>query len=185
MKKTLLALIAISFITINACKKHDDDHDDHDHENELITSVELSFVDTLTNDTFTFEWDQPGGPGTAVSIDTIMLKPGKIYKAMVEFYDKSKTPIHDVTHKIEEAANEHRVVYTSSTERFSTKITDKDTQVPPMELGLTFDATTSIEGDEKGTLRVVLRHYTTNSPKAGGINNGTSDIDVTFPLMVK
>lgn len=188
MKRIILLITGISLLTFNACKKHDDhDHDDHkhDHDNHLVTTVELKFIDATAGDTLFFEWSQPAGPGTAITVDTINLKPGKTYQCSVELYDKSKTPAHDLTHEIEEAANEHRFIYTSNTTRLSTQITDFDTQNPPMELGLKFNAITTETGPVNGTLKAILRHYTSSSPKSGGLANGSTDVDVSFPIIVE
>jgi hypothetical protein len=186
MKRIILFITGISLLTFNACKKHDDhDHDDHNHDNELITTVELKFIDATAGDTLSFEWSQPAGLGTAITVDTINLKPGKTYQCSVELYDKSKTPANDLTLEIEEAANEHRFIYTSSTTRLSTQITDFDTQNPPMELGLKFNAITTATGPVNGTLKAILRHYTSSSPKSGGLANGSIDVDVSFPVTVE
>ncbi len=187
MKKLAIIFGLITLVSLGACKKHDDhDHDDnHDHENELITSVKLHFIDSITNDTFSFAWRQPAGPGTAISIDTIKLVPGKAYTGLVEFWDESKNPIENITEEIKSAANEHRVVYTSTTTRIQTAITDVDSNIPPIELGLKFSAITNATGSETGIYQVVLRHYTSSSPKTGGLQNGSSDADVSFPIVIK
>lgn len=185
MKKFAIIFGLISLMAVNACKKHDHDHDDHDHENELITSIKLHFIETGSSDTLSFAWRQPAGPGTAITIDTIKLAPGKTYAGLIEFLDESKNPVVDVTSEIRKTANEHRVVDTSSTTRVQTTITDVDSNTPPIELGLKFNAVTSATGAETGNYQVVLRHYTSSSPKTGGIQNGSSDADVTFPIVIK
>jgi len=185
MKKFVIILGLITLVTVSACKKHDDHDDDHDHENELITSVKLHFIDTVTNDTLSFAWRQPAGPGTAISIDTIKLLSGKTYNGLVEFWDESENPIKNITEEIQNASKEHRVVYTSSTQRIQTNITDVDANIPPIELGLKFNVVTTTTGAEVGTYQVVLRHYNSSSPKSGGLQNGSSDADVSFPIVIK
>ncbi len=186
MKKLSIILGLITLVAFNACKKHDDhDHDDHDHDNELITTIKLHYVEVGTSDTLSFAWRQPAGPGTAVTVDTIKLQPGKTYNGMVEFLDESKSPVVNVTNEIKATANEHRVVYASTTTRVQTQITDFDTHTPPIELGLTWNVSTNANGAESGNYQVILRHYTSASPKTGGIQNGSSDADVIFPILVK
>jgi len=185
MKKFAIIFGLTTLITISACKKQDDHDDDHDDENELITSVKLHFIDPATNDTLNFAWRQPAGPATAISVDTIKLVPGKTYIGLVEFWDESENPAENITEEIQSSPNEHRVVYTSSTQRIQTNITDVDTNIPPIELGLKFNAITTTTGADIGIFQVVLRHYTSSSPKTGGLQNGTADADVNFPIVIK
>ncbi len=186
MKKFTIIFGFITLLALNACKKHDDHEDqNHDHENELITTVKLHFIESGSNDTLSFSWRQPAGPGTAITIDTIQLVAGKNYAGFIEFLDESKNPVVNVTAEIKETANEHRVVYTSTTTRVQTTITDVDTNVPAIELGLRFNVATTSMGAELGSYQVVLRHYTTSSPKTGGLQNGTTDAEVSFPLVIK
>jgi hypothetical protein len=172
-----------SLLVFNACKKQDDDHHNHNDENELITTVQFMFVDSLSSDTLNFEWSQPGGAGTAITVDTIALKANSVYYTSVTLLDKSKTPEEDISEEIEADANSHRFVYSCSLVGTSIQILDFDQQIPPMELGLKFRFhATNIGG---GTLMSTLKHYTTEDPKTGGISAGSTDLEVSFPLVVK
>lgn len=172
------------FISVISCKKQAANQAPVE-ENELITTVKFTFVDSLTSDTLRFKWNQPGGPGTLITADTIELITDRIYLVSTTIFDESKTPVFNVSDEIKTLQNEHRFFYTSTTSRLVTQITDFDTQNPPMELGLKFRAITSANGSETGNFRALLRHYTAGSPKTGGVLAGTADIDVTFPLRVK
>jgi len=184
ISKTLILLATASLLIFNACKKHDDDHkhDDHDHDNELITTVRLQFVDSLSKDTFNYTWSQPKGPGSAVSIDTIGLEADRVYLASVDLLDKSKNPAVSVSEAILADANSHRFIYTSSLAGTQIRILDFDQQVPAMELGLKFRFFAANTGT--GNFICKLRHYTASSPKSGGLANGSTDIEVEFPIVL-
>jgi hypothetical protein len=184
ISKTLILLATASLLFFNACKKHDDDHkhDDHDHDNELITTVRLQFVDSLSKDTFNYTWSQPGGPGSAVSIDTIGLEADRVYLASVDLLDKSKNPVVSVSEAVLADANSHRFIYTSSLAGTQIRILDFDQQVPAMELGLKFRFFAANTGT--GNFICKLRHYTASSPKSGGLANGSTDIEVEFPIVL-
>jgi hypothetical protein len=185
--KKLTFILLISVAAISSCKKHDDDHDDdHNHdENELITTVAIQFVDTISKDTLFYKWSQPGGPGSAIAIDTIMLKPNVKYIATTTILDESKNPTFNVSEEIKADANNHRFVYTPTNTNLGIKILDFDTHTPPIELGLNFEANAGVVTQSNGNLNVVLKHYTVSSPKTGGLANGSTDIEVNFPLVIK
>ena len=179
-----LLLAGIFMLGTTACSKHDDHDDhDHDHENELITTVKLYVIETGTSDTVSYAWKQVGGPGTAIVVDSIGLKQGKVYEVLTEVLDESKTPAKNITTEIRNAANFHRFVYTSNISSLLLQVLDFDTQSPAMELGLKFRIT-SPDVMGSGNLKCVLKHYTSSDPKTNGINAGSTDIEVQFPLVV-
>jgi len=176
-------LLAIASLFIfNACKKQEDDHANQDHDNELITTVRFQFVDSISLDTFRYAWSQPGGPGSAVSIDTIALKANRVYLATVDLLDESKNPIVSVSEEIAADANNHRFVYTTTLAGTQIQILDFDQQVPAMELGLKFRLIVANSGS--GNFTCSLRHYTNLDPKTGGIIAGSNDIEVSLPLAI-
>ena len=186
MKKSIVYFLLISaFIQINACKKQVSSTNEPQNENELISTVRLNFIDTATNDTLQFTWQQIGGPGTAIAVDSVSLKPTISYLGYIEILDETKSPVFVVSDEIKIEANAHLFNYLSSTSRLQIINTDSDFHVPPLELGLQFLARTNSVGELKGSLEVLLRHYTPASPKALSLNNGTTDIDVIFPLKVE
>lgn len=174
-------LFLITVFAFSSCKKQVPPNDDPDHENELITTIRITL---LYGDTQSFTWRQPGGPGTAIQVDTLRLKSNQNYVGWLTLFDESKTPAVDLTEEISDRSNEHRFIFTPSLSRVGVTITDFDNQNPPMELGLNFTVAVSNMGDSTGTLRIVLRHYTNASPKSAGLSAGTTDADVSFPMMV-
>lgn len=181
---TLLFSLSVLLI-VASCKKQESSDQNQNEDNELLTSVYLNFIDTISQDTLRYGWRQPAGPGSAISIDTINLVAGKYYKAFTEVWDESKTPAIQFNDEITELANEHRFFYTCTNTEIQIQITDSDTQVPPMPLGLYFNWKPNTSNSWQGNLQVKLKHYTSSSPKTGGENAGSTDIEVQFPVRVK
>ncbi len=172
----------IIILTFTACKKQESTDHDHSDENELITTLAIHFTDTATGDTFSYAWRQPAGVGTAITVDTIRLKAGKSYLAQVQVLDESKKPAVDLSAEIASLANEHRFFYSSVNSALQVIILDYDSQTPPMELGLKFRLNSLSANPWLGTFGVKLKHYPSSSPKTGGEANGTTDIEVSFPM---
>lgn len=115
---------------------------------------------------------------------TLNLKPNTVYSGKVLLSDKTKTPTLDVSAEILKEVNEHLFIYTpSATTLLTVAITDKDTNPAPgpYPVGLSFDLTTKAAGT--GKLNVVLRHQP--NAKNGTPTPGTTDLDTTFPVVVK
>lgn len=177
----LVMLASLSLVFVQSCS--DDHDDDHDHENELITTAKLTFTNTISNTIQTFSWRQPGGPGTAITFDTIRLYVDSTYFTSIQVLDESKTPATDITPEIRLLKDEHQFFYYSGINRLVISNLDKDNRNLP--LGLTFTAQTSANGNELSQLRVVLKHYTDAAPKSTDPQAGSTDLDISLPLIVK
>ncbi len=184
MKNSLIGFSVLYILFFSACKKQEQNQTDPAEENELITAVKLTFIDSLSTDTVRCKWSQKGGPGTLISVDTIHLKADKTYKGFLEIYDESKIPVYDLTPEIKFLQNEHRFVYSNTSQGLSIQIADFDAHVPPIELGLIFRAITTSNVVNAGNFRIMLKHYTASSPKTTGINAGSTDMDVSFPMII-
>lgn len=176
-----LVLILLCSTLLQSCRNEDNNEDEG---NELITSVFMHFTDSANQKT-TFKWRQPGGPGARITRDTIVLDSGRTYRVRVEIWDESQTPAVDVTPDIRRAQNEHRFVYTSTTEAINIVVNDFDTNSPPIEVGLDLTVSTFGSGPRSGMLKAVLRHYSRRSPKTAGPMAGSTDIDVEFPVVIR
>jgi hypothetical protein len=187
MKKFQNILLSgiLLLLIISSCKKQESKTNNNTEENELITTLAIHFTDTATGDTFSYAWRQPAGVGTAITVDTIRLKAGKSYLAQVQVLDESKKPAVDITSEIAELANEHRFFYSTINSALQISILDFDTQNPPMELGLKFRLNSLSANPWLGAFGVKLKHYPSSSPKTGGEANGTTDIEVSFPMKLE
>jgi hypothetical protein len=159
-------------ISFSGCKKDDPEPDD---ENELITTVVLTFSKTGEPDAV-FRWKDLSGVKT---IDTIKLKASSVYNLKTTFLDESKSPVEDITEEIEEEEDEHQVFYLSSPAGLIT-FEYKDIDKKGLPVGLSMGSTTSTPA--VGSLRVVLKHAP--GIKDGNFATGSTDADVTFPVVL-
>jgi hypothetical protein len=192
MKKLILPLI-LSLVTVSfhACKddkdptpkdeNHDDHDDDHHHENEVITTLSIHLMDTLSNPIDTFYWRDTDGPGgNTPMIDEIILDPNMKYMVSLMFWDESDpNDIENMTTEIKNEDDEHLVCYTpNSLNGLMIDYNDDDGTHP---LGI--ETIWNTNATEAGSLQIVLKH------QPGGIKDGTcapgdSDIDVTMPVVI-
>lgn len=115
---------------------------------------------------------------------TLNLKANTTYTGVVLLSDKTQTPATDVTAEIKDRQNIHLFIYTPTPSSLLTvAITDKDTNPAPgpYPIGLQYNLTTTAAGS--GTLNVVLRHQPNTKNGTGA--PGSSDLDTTFPVVVK
>lgn len=173
--KHLLYLFAIALggmISLSGCKKDDPEPDD---ENELITTVVLTFSKTGEPDAV-FKWKELSGTTT---VDTIKLSASAVYELKATFLNEAETPVEDKTEEIKEEDDEHQVFYFSSPSGLITLVY-QDADKNSLPVGLSMRATTGSAAN--GTLRVVLRHQP--GVKDGSFGPGSSDADVTFPVVL-
>jgi hypothetical protein len=180
----LVMVIGMSGIFFQCNKGADVTPDD---ENELITTVQLSFTESGTTVPRTFTYrDIDGDGGNPPSVfDKIVLKPNTTYNLAVSVLDESKNPAEKITEEILEQADEHLFVFTASPSSLLTyTYGDKDARNLP--IGLSGTARTGNAGS--GKLKVQLRHQ----PPVGGkiVKDGTpgpgsDDVNLDFDLTVQ
>ncbi len=189
--KTASLLSAALLLTFASCKKDDDTP--APVEQELITTVKLNIGPAISNLTpYVFTYKVENGfnnttPGI-VQIDTVRLLAGTDYFAYVDIYNEKANPVDTTTNEILAERNAHLFFYISSpaTGAGSVSITtgtgSKDFAGNPFNQQIQMVAGTS----GRGQLRVVLIHEPTNknaaTPDAAG---GETDVDVTFPVIVR
>ncbi len=176
-KLGILAAAAFT-LTLNSCKKDDDviDTPDHDHDEEVITTLTLTFTDAAGVEpsvSATFR-DPDGDGGLDPDIhDTIRLADSTTYNVAVTLLNESETPAEDMTPEIEEEADEHLFCYTVSGANVGITRTDSD---GIYEIGLESDWVTGAPSN--GSVQVVLKHQPDS--KNGSCDPGETDIEVTF-----
>ena len=180
-KNILWAALGLSLFTFTSCDKHD--HDDHNHEGELITTVKLTLKNTQNaSDSTVATWrDLDGDGGQNPTIDTLKMYKGVIYTGKIQLQDQSKNPAEDITTEIKNEANDHLFVYKPSTGAgFTVEITDKDGKNLPLGIESKFTVSSTAAN---GMLNVVLRHQP--GTKDGSATPGSSDVDITFPVKIR
>lgn len=168
-------------LQLSACKRDDGEPDDpHDHnEEELITSVELHITESGSGNHFMATWsDLDGAGGESPKIDSIFLDTNSIYSVSIEFLDESDGHAHDLTDEIEEEADEHIICFESATTDLSVNRTDSD---GIYEIGLESEWTT--KDASSSSIRISLKHQP--EVKDGTCTPGETDVEVTFPLVIK
>lgn len=181
MSRKLTWMLLFGVATLFTQCKDSGDEVEADDENELITSVTLTFTEVGTGAVTKFSYKDPDGDGgnAATQFDTISLKANTSYTLTPEFLDESKTPVEDITEEIQEKAYEHLLIYTPSPSSLLTyTYGDKDANNYP--IGLTGTAATGVAGT--GTLKVQLRHQP--NVKNGTATPGSDDVNLDFNLKI-
>lgn len=179
--KTNISILAILFsftLVFTGCKDDDVVTPEDEHEEELITSVELVFTEGSNSSTFRFADPDGDGGNAPTEMDTIVLAANTSYTLAVRFLDESTSDVEDITEEVQEEADEHLVCYTS-TGGTSVTITDKDGN--NLDLGLAADVVTTDVA--AGVFSISLKHQP--DVKNGSCDVGETDVEVAFPLQVK
>ena len=182
MKKINLlffAFVAITAtLTFTACQSDDDDKPTD--EQELITTIELTFVDG-NGQSYTFTAsDTDGDGGNPPVVDDIQLPANTSFALSAAFRDESgSTPI-DITEEVEEEAAEHLVCYETSGAIAAPTNLDVDANGDPLGL----NATISTGDAGAGTLRITLKHEPAKD-NANPCSTGETDADQTFAVTVQ
>lgn len=180
-----ISLLGILSLSIVACKDDDDtsvnpDTNVNPNEEELITTVELQFSDSLDNpiDTFYFK-DVDGVGGNDPIIDSLYLSSNTTYHLSIRFLDESNpNDIEDITVEILEEDDEHLVCFNSDVATLDIEITDSDGTYP---LGLASRWESGVAAN--GSLTLTLKHQP--GVKNGNCDLGETDVEVNFPLIIQ
>ncbi len=185
MKRCYLpVLVAVFFaVALSSCKKEKEGEEDN--ENELITTVKLSFTYGGEAVKQVFTWrDLDGEGGNAPVIEDIVLERGKTYFVTLDLLDETKTPADDITAEVREEADAHRVYYTvSGSAGLLIDNLDKDDE--GISLGTIAQWTATQSGT--GSVRIVLRHYPSGGKEESDpmtSSKSSTDVDVSFNLVI-
>ncbi|HAA11961.1 MAG TPA: type 1 periplasmic binding fold superfamily protein [Cytophagales bacterium] len=161
---------------------------EEENEEELITTLRITFTETGTSNTVSAVFqDLDGDGGDAATLTNPTFAANTTYSATIEVLNESETPAEDITAEVEEEGAEHQFFFElSSGTGITTEYTDDDGSGNPV--GLSFNLTTTDAGT--GTMIVTLRHEPNKSASGvsgGDITNagGETDIEVTFDVTVQ
>ncbi len=178
--KLTLAALSVVFTSsvFTACKRNDDIKPE-ENEEEVITTMKLTFEPVGGGETLTFQFKDEDGPGGADPVqDEIVLAPNKEYNVSLQLLNETHTPAEDITEEVEEEADEHRVYYQPSSGSNIT-VSNLDTDTNGIPLGITSKWTTTDVAT--GTIKITLRHYAGNPPNKAiddAVDNAKSSTDV-------
>jgi len=180
IKKTLLVSGFLAMIF--ACEKDDNkvDTPTDEHEEELITSVdvEVQHVGSETTNTYSFkDLDGPGG-NEPTQLDTIYLIENSRHDVSLSFLNESENPAENITAEISEEADEHIICFESSNGDVIVNRSDSD---GTYEIGLESTWTSSNAGSVS-SMTITLKHQGTD--KDGTCTPGETDVEVVFPVKI-
>ncbi|GAB3300252.1 hypothetical protein [Hymenobacter tenuis] len=179
----LLALLASTTLLAAACSD-DKEEPTPDEDNEQITTVNYTLTPVGGGTPITVQYrDIDGDGGAAPTIGTLTLAPNTTYTGALTLLDETKTPAENITAEIQEQADEHLFLFEPSNVNLTVTRTDKDKN--NLEVGLTTQAVTGAANaaGATGTLKVTLRHQP--GSKNGTATPGSTDVEVSFPTVVR
>lgn len=193
IKNLLFGFLALVSATLIGCK--DDDAPEDENEEEIITKVRLIFNPEMGTP-LTFLATDPDGEGPEdLSVEgAISLAPNTVYELFIEL--DNELAGESITEEVEEEGDEHLFLFGFTEGLFANPLGDGnldgraadavdylDEDVQGLPLGLitrwrTGEATS-------GTFRVVLKHQPDLKTETSSLQDGETDIDITWNLVVE
>ncbi len=182
LKNLFFMCLVVSLAFLTACGDDDVEDPGDPNEEEVITTLTLTFTNGADVQTFTFR-DADGDGGAAPTVEDITLTNGVAYTVDVTLLNESETPAENVTEEIEEEDDEHQFFFTGSAvgSVLTHAYGDMDDNMNP--IGLTNTITTTNAGT--GVLTVTLKHQPGIKTSTTGIGDGETDIAVDFNVTVQ
>ena len=200
LTKSGILLLLAAFI-FSACGT-DSSPDDPPIENEVevITDVTLIFTNVDDNsDTVSARAQDPDGEGVQELqvLDDIQLQSGVTYRLTYEIFNGLEDPPEDIGEEIEEEDDEHQFFFQFTENAFSSpggngnfdnaddpiNYNDLDDEGNPVGLETTW--TTSGQNVDDGFFRLRLQHQPDIKSSSTTVNDGDTDIDITFTLVIQ
>jgi hypothetical protein len=193
-KMVLLAAAFSALTLLNSC---DDDDPEMEEAPELITTVTLTFIPSDESDPVIAVYTDPDGDGIQPPvISPINLTAGKSYVLTIELINAlDPTDIEDITEEIEEEAEDHLFFFSWTNNVFSdpagngnvderadlVNYVDFDDDGLPVGLETEW---TAVSASASGVFRVVLKHQPLVKSATSTIDDGDTDIDISFPITI-
>jgi hypothetical protein len=182
-----LQVVSFAFLTVLFTSSCSNDDNPPVNEEELITTVAVTFTGGGQIITLTSRDLDGDGPNSPVITQTGgNFVNGTTYAGTVSFLNELANPAEDITEEVAEEAEDHQVFYQITNNLGTFTYTDLDADGKP--IGLTFNFTANNTGT--GNLIVTLLHLpnkSANGVAAGDPTNaaGETDASVTFPTIVQ
>ena len=168
---------------ITSCKKNSVEEP---NDEEIITTMKLTFVPVGGGDTLTYQFRDPDGAGgTAPTQDEIVLEPSKTYNVSVLILNETESPAKDITLEVAEEADAHRFYYEPEAGS-NIIVTGLDNDGNGVPVGITSTWTTSSLANSK--IKVTLRHYGGTPPGKTVedlVNSSKSNTDIEVEFNTK
>ena len=189
LPRLLLLALPLAFV---ACKKDKiDDPTPDNQDNEVITTLRYTLTPVGGGPALVVQYRDADGDGGAAPVFTfpgtgntrLILPALTTYTGRVLLLDETKSPVDTISNEVYAERNDHLLVYNVAPAGLLTVVrTDRDTNAPPLEVGLETRLDTGpIPGPV--TMQIILRHQP--GLKDGTAAPGDTDVDVTFPVQVQ
>ena len=184
------SIVAIALLTVfmDGCKKDEDTPapaagltTPPTNDEELITSVILSFVDTAgVQPSVQYAFRDPDGDGgnAPTQQDVISLVANTYYNATIQILNEAASPSEDITIEVQQEDDEHLFCYSISNTNVSVTRTDSD---GTYEVGITTFWSTGAAAI--GNTTVTLKHQP--GVKDGTCAPGDTDVEVIFATEIQ
>ncbi len=202
MSRSLFPLLSLVVVSLAACPEVTPD--EGDNENEVITTITLTFTPDAGGAALVFAFDDPENDGAPI-IDAVVLDNDVDYDLAVSFANELADPAEDLTAEVRDEAVDHQVFFFGSGVQSPASnvagalITQSyaDSDANDLPVGLASTIVTNVTGVAE--LQVVLRHMPQENDVAvktadaastfkeqgeAGLG-GSTDAAVTFPLNVE
>ncbi len=190
MERTIFGALLLALLAVG-CKKESTDTPTATvppvNEQELITTVRLTFNTLSGAEVKVLEFSDPDGDGGAAPVITAdTLSVDSIYDVDLEVLNESVSPMLDITSEIQQEGTVHQFFSQVTGADVAFAYGDADANGRPIGLLMSCIA----GGASNGSLTLTLRHQPDKGATGvadGDITNagGETDIEVTFPLVVE
>ena len=183
---TYLPAIAILAVLFSSCLK---EALEEENEEEVITTLKLTFVPEGGGTNLVYAFDDPDGPGGVLPTqDSIILAPNKNYNVTLQLLNRTLTPPEDITEEVAAEPEAHRFFYiVGAGSNIAVSGLDNDPDGVPLGITSTWTTTTAAA---TGTVKIVLRHYPGNPPDKAATDpvnspKSSTDVEIDFITAVR
>jgi hypothetical protein len=185
MNTKKLLVIVLMIASLSSCKK---DAVPETNDEEVITTMKLTFDPVGGGASFTYQFDDSDGPGGNAPIqDSIVLSSSTSYVVTLQLLNKTTNPVTDLTTEIQAESDAHRFYYEPSVgSNLTVSQLDNDDNGVPLGINGTWSASTAATG----TIKITLRHYPGTPPgkeTTDPVNSTKSatDVEVIFNTRIQ
>lgn len=160
----------------------------YDHDEEVITTLVLTFTPQSGGAATSFSFDDPDGPGGIdPTISQINLSPNTSYNVSLTVFNKTLNPVKDLTPEILAEGDAHRFYYEPSS---GSNITVSGLNNDDDGIALGTSSVWTTGNAANGSIKITLRHYGGNPPNKAtddtvNSNKSSTDAEVSFATLIQ